>query len=38
MREVFEYERPEDMSDSSWEALCDALALYAEEWEEEGDE
>ena len=33
--ETFVWERPEDMSDSSWEALCQALELYAEEWEGE---
>lgn len=34
----FEYERPEYLSDSAWEALCDALQLYADEWEDEEDE
>ncbi len=38
MSDNFIYERPEEMSDASWEALCDALELYADEWEEEEEE
>ena len=37
MSDNFILERPEDISDASWEALCDALYLYAEEWEDEED-
>lgn len=36
--EKFEYKKPAEMSDSSWEALCDALQLYIDEWEEEEEE
>ena len=35
MNDNFILERPENMSDPSWEALCDALQLYADEWEDE---
>jgi hypothetical protein len=32
--ETFELTRPDGISDSSWEALCDALELYAAEWDD----
>lgn len=35
MSDNFILERPDEMTDSSWEALCDALQLYADEWENE---
>lgn len=39
MSDTFTVFRPEGISDSSWEALMDALERYAEEWDEyESDE
>jgi hypothetical protein len=36
--DTFIIERPEYLSDSGWEALCEALEFYVEEWEEEEEE
>jgi hypothetical protein len=38
MNNEFVLARPDGISDSSWEALCDALAFYAEEWDDSEDE
>ena len=38
MTEQFVFDKPEEMTYASWEALVDALQLYAEEWEDEEDE
>jgi hypothetical protein len=38
MSDTFLVFRPEGISDSSWEALMDALERYAEEWDEYEDE
>jgi hypothetical protein len=38
MSDTFTVFRPEGISDSSWEALMDALERYAEEWDEYEDE
>lgn len=34
MTDNFILTRPIDITDSSWEALCDALELYAAEWDD----
>ena len=34
MSDDFILVRPEGITDSSWEALCDALELYAAEWDD----
>ncbi len=36
--ETFTIMKPEKMSYASWEALCDALELYASEWDDYQDE
>ena len=36
--EQFVYEKPEEMSYASWEALVDALLLYIDEWEDYDDD
>lgn len=39
MSNTFIIERPGHLSDSAWEALCEAIELYVEEWgEDEEDE
>jgi histone H3/H4 len=38
MSDTFTIERPEYLSDSAWEALCEAVERYVEEWEEWEDE
>jgi hypothetical protein len=38
MNNEFVIERPDEMSDSSWEALCEAIDRYVEEWEEYEDD
>jgi len=35
MSDALTIERPEYLSDSAWEALCEAIELYVEEWEED---
>jgi hypothetical protein len=34
-KDTFIIEKPEYLSDSGWEALCEAIELYVEEWEED---
>jgi hypothetical protein len=38
MSDTFTIERPEYLSDSAWEALCEGVERYVEEWEEWEDE
>jgi len=34
MSDVFVYEKPEEMTYASWEALVDALLLYIADWDD----
>ncbi len=38
MSDTFTIERPDYLADSAWEALCEGIERYVEDWEEWEDE